>query len=214
MPGSRYSTDEDSLVRSLYGSTTAEAIGERLGRSAGSVHKRAQALGLQSGRTRGRAWTERDDKELWWLWGSFAPDVVARRTGRTLAACKQRARVLGIGSSGRGATTLAELARNTGYDESRLKGAIEYLGLRTRKNDSSSRSARGKHHAISSDQVEEILEMLSRIPDGVRLVDSRWGRGNRPQSCRGCQQTERPHKAKGLCGRCYASSLRKGSTPS
>lgn len=40
-----------------------------------------------------------------------------------------------------------------------------------------------------------------------RKIKAWWGRGGRPEACLGCGETERPHIARGCCGRCYRQKL-------
>ncbi len=90
----QWSSEDDSVLRSLYGDVAASDIASRLGRSIRAVHGRADQLGITSNRA--PLWSPSEDERLRQLFGSSHLEVIARETGRTLAATRERARVLGL----------------------------------------------------------------------------------------------------------------------
>ena len=169
----------------------------------------------------GYKWTEEEDARLCFLWGTCHLQEIAKKMKRVPGGIGARAKVLGLGGAGRGKLTLAQLCRETGYAESRIKTALEHLGhdLHRVKRMDERQGKAPTHYAISEDVKEEVIAYLANIPDGQRLWSHKpgkarstpglWGVGLKPKCCNGCQTVEKPHYLKGYCSRCDGRLLRQ-----
>jgi hypothetical protein len=113
--------------------------------------------------------------------------------------------------------TLRQLELETGYNRSRLRNAALRLKIRLRRSERMSekeplvKSGKYRRIIVTSEQRESIIAFLATIPDGRYLWSNKtkktsslaWGTGGKPRACRKCAQTDKPHKAKGVCVRCY-----------
>ena len=124
---------------------------------------------------------------------------------------------MGIGSPDRDKMTIKEVARKLDCSEDKVHNAIKYLDLQVRKGwrldvatGKKVHAAKWKHWALTPEQVQEIETFLESYPKGKPIVDSRWGKKGRPDSCLDCGTVDKPHKAKGLCAACYAKQRRQG----
>ena len=169
-----------------------------------------------------KRWSEEELSLLSFLWGSVSTKIISRRLGRTVTAILNMAYRLDLGPPSRGMKSLNRFCRETGYHPQQVRYALLNLGLMlhhtpdTRPPDSGPRKYR--HHAITFEQEEAILEYLSKHPDGEPVYCNQaghktkqgvWGVGNKPERCLDCQRTDRPHRGHGLCGTCHRRSLRK-----
>ena len=85
--GRTWSSEETSLLRTLYPTTPDEEIAEQIGRTRNAVHMKARQLQLR----KIEFWSEREDRYLRDAYRVCRCDEVARRLGRTLLAVKARA---------------------------------------------------------------------------------------------------------------------------
>ena len=97
-------------------------------------------------------------------------------------------REYGPGGLTRGVYTLHELEKTTGYDEGQIRRAGGALNQKWKR-----LGPRGAH-LITEEQMREIVTWLGH---------DFWAPGHRLYGCKVCQTTNRPHKALGLCERCY-----------
>jgi hypothetical protein len=162
----------------------------------------------------GPRWTPEDDQKLRKVWGRRAIDTIAAALGRTSCAVQQRAQHLELGSRLNKRTTLTRFAKESGYDRSRIVAAAVHLGIKFRRAprmwSRPGTDTRRRRLIVSAAQREMVLEFLAGLPDGERLYSGlatrsrvgEWGTGRKPPACRRCQETTRPHCARGLCTRC------------
>jgi hypothetical protein len=159
-----------------------------------------------------RPWTEEQDRQLAFDWGVFSLDTIARRHGRTPMAIVQRAKKLSLGAPSRGTLTVCGLAEATGYGRSQIRSAARALGIVIGKRTSAyvAKHRNRRYTSIDEEDVERIIAFLGSRPDGARIraeVKGAWGGpgrgGPKPEGCVSCGTSERPHYAKGMCGRCY-----------
>lgn len=174
--------------------------------------------------TRGPPWSEFDDERLAMLWGAKMPGAIAKEFGRTLCSIVKRAAKLKLGPAHAHTKNVHQIVRETGYARTRIINAAKRLGIKLRRAKRvSEHKPRGKaQHAdsvvffrllVSQDQEKRILDFLARVPDAVHVWSNKtrktradaWGTGNKPESCKRCGKTDRPHKANGICTRCYRS---------
>lgn len=172
-------------------------------------------------------WTEEETRLLSFLWGSVATRTISRRLGRTVTAVVDKAYRMGLGRPSRGTKSLNRLCRETGYHPQQIRYAITNLGLMLQHTPDtrlpSAKPRQYRHHAITFEQEEAILDYLKQHPDGERVYCTTpghrtkqgvWGVGNKPAACLRCQRTDRPHRGKGFCGTCLRADQRhkaKGS---
>lgn len=165
-----------------------------------------------------KPWKLEEDLELEKLlnWGPVANSEIvalAKRLGRTKVAVVCRAQRLGYKQLRRkpNYVTVASLARETGYNETRIRVVLVRLKIYTR---TMGRRSDGKpiYSAIMTTDVPRILEELKRTSHKVLLCTAdrgAWGVKGRyyriPPVCMGCHSSERPHHAGGRCQKCYES---------
>jgi hypothetical protein len=156
-------------------------------------------------------WTTPEDDTLAHHWWQQSPSWIAREVTRRFAyrrttrAVVERARKLKLPPPGQTTKTLSQLAETTGYSRSRLRTAMERLGIRPRRV-----GRKRGWYGVTRAQEQRIVAYLSDIPDGRRLrraVVGQWGGiGNRghkkPAACIDCGTTERPHFCRGRCRHC------------
>lgn len=104
------------------------------------------------------------------------------------AVLSQLRRFIGNGGLSRGSWSLRRFARETGYSISQLRRAQRALRQKWR------RTGRRGSFLLSDDQVDEILEWLKH---------DYWDPKHRLYVCLWCRSAGRPHRAVGLCSRCY-----------
>jgi len=94
----RWSKAEDDVVRDLYGTLDAAALGARIDRTADAIWLRARHLGLEKRPEDAIPWTEADLAELHRCYATEPPQQLAKRLGRTPSAVYQQARHTGLDS--------------------------------------------------------------------------------------------------------------------
>lgn len=136
-----------------------------------------------------RPWTRKEARAVFSGVGSYGWSwLVAQSGGRSLAAVQAKIRRLCSSGARRGAVSLHELARNTGYSRTQLRRAGSALNQKWRR-----MGPRGAH-IITDDQVCEIVTWLQH---------DFWSKQKRLYGCAWCSTTRREHRALGLCGRCW-----------
>lgn len=153
------------------------------------------------------------------MWGRELP-YLAYWLDRTENAVAERAKKLELR---RPTMTLRAFARFAGVTTARVYWALEMRGIALeRVHRASLRRAkeRGSHYAITPAQQDELLSLLRAHPrensgrgrgrreytmdrGPGKSMRGVWGCGRKPDCCRECETTERPHFAKGLCKPCY-----------
>jgi hypothetical protein len=118
--------------------------------------------------------------------------------GRSEAAVRrQRSRVQR--RQRRGDLSIAEVARRAGYDRSVVQRVSRALGHRWSANGLTGVRAR---YWLAREQAEEVLCCIAAPPWSSQVAD-----------CRSCQTRRIPHKARGLCRRCYRAPAKNGGAP-
>lgn len=134
-------------------------------------------------------WTKQDEFILLQGVSTYGLSWFCRKTGRSLAAVRAKAnRMFGSASLTRGAYTLREAERWTGYDETQLRRAQAALRQKWKRT-----SPHGSF-LIYEEQLEELVQWLKT---------DYWNIQHRLYGCLWCDTTSRPHYAMGLCQRCY-----------
>lgn len=100
----------------------------------------------------------------------------------------------GRGSLGRGSYALRQLMRSTGYDSSQLRRAARALNQKWKR-----LHPRGPF-IITEEQRDELI---------IWLKHDYWAVGSRLYCCLHCTTDVKPHRALGLCSRCYWRYVRK-----
>lgn len=178
--------------------------------------------------TRGPRWSATDDDMLSTVWGEKTPGAIAKEFGRTLCSVVKRAYKLGLGPAHAHTKNVHQLVRETGYARSRIINAAKRLDIKLHraKRVSDHKPRMGKHYEdpsrffrllVTPNQEKRILEFLARLPDAESLWSNKtritrvdaWGTGRKPKSCKRCKKTDKPHKARGYCIRCYNSKRMK-----
>lgn len=112
-----------------------------------------------------------------------------RHCGRSVYGIYKKVhREYGPGGLTRGAYTLWELARVTGYSRTHLRRAQAALGQKWKR-----LGPRGAH-IITEEQLEELATWLTH---------DYWSKTHRQYGCVWCSTSKRPSVGLGLCGRCY-----------
>jgi hypothetical protein len=167
--------------------------------------------------TRGPRWGRPDDERLTELWGVVSIEKIANELGRTPCSIAKRALRNRLGPALANVITLRQLELETGYNRTRLRGAAARLKIRLRRSKRMSEKAprvkSGKYRRIivTTEQREAIIAYLATVPDGRHIWSNTkkktsrdaWGTGGKPAACAKCGKTDKPHKAKGVCVRCY-----------
>lgn len=147
-----------------------------------------------------RRWSREATNSLLDGVGAFGLEWFRRRGGasydypnapvkRSRAAVYAKAhREFGEGGLTRGVRTLHELSAQTGYTRGQLRRAGHALNQKWKR-----LGPRGAH-LISDEQAEEILTWLQH---------DFWSKSLHLYACLHCGTSNRPHRAAGLCGRCY-----------
>ena len=135
-------------------------------------------------------WTKKEKNILLRGVGSYGIKWFLKRLpNRTEKAIYEKARDLyGLGGLTKGAYSLNELIRKTGYSRSQLRRAMKALGQKWKKT-----SLRGSY-LINDDQLNELIDWLG--------VDY-WSKSLRLYKCVWCYRDDRKHRARGLCVNCY-----------
>lgn len=155
---------------------------------------------------------------LTWAWGSASVGTIARRLGRTPRAIVDRAKRLRLPAPRSGSESITALANRTGYSRSRIRGAMERLGIGARRQVTTThlehagkrQRGRGRRTALTEGEVRQILDFLAAYPDGKRIlraVQGQWGSPNhrggfKPDACIDCERNDVPYWAGGRCRRC------------
>lgn len=151
---------------------------------------------------RGEPWSKEDEYVLLQGVSIYGLDWFQRKTGRSLDAVGSKARRLfGPGGLTRGAYSLREAERRTGYDETQLKRAQSALRQKWKRT-----SPHGSF-LIYEEQLEELVAWLKT---------DYWNIRHRLYGCLWCDTHRKPHHGLGLCVRCYrryAQRLHRGGLP-
>lgn len=97
-------------------------------------------------------------------------------------------REYGPGGLTRGAFTLHEIEKRTGYSETQIRRAGSALNQKWKR-----LGPRGAH-LITEEQMQEIVTWLGH---------DYWSKGHHLYGCSWCNTNLRPHRASGLCEKCY-----------
>jgi len=154
-----------------------------------------------------RAWTEEEDRILANHWGTTLPRI-AKLLDRSPDALRARAEKLGLGPPRHGleAITLRRFAAMSGFSTTKIRHAAGALGIKLRHAPAGRprrRRAKSKVYAVTPGQTERILALML---EGGFIGRSRSWDGREPPACVVCGGTDRPHKAKGACSRCYSTA--------
>lgn len=168
----------------------------------------------------GRPWNSSERKAILRWWGAIDISIIAKRIDRTPKAVETQARLMKLGSE-RETETIQQFSKRTGYNTDQIRTAAKALGLDLHRKPRVSvprkglllvRTGKGAGaaRAITEEQGDKILlwlqEQLShcwRLQSGGKVREGAWGVGHKPPACIVCGTDERPHAAKGMCGRCY-----------
>jgi len=136
-----------------------------------------------------RRWTKAEEMALFNGVSISGVSWFARHTGRTIDAVYAKLRhEYGPGGLTRGAYTLFELYKRTGYSRCQFERARLALNQKWKR-----LGPRGAH-LITEEQQEEMVAWLQHDYWSARL---------RRYTCVWCSTTSRPAKGLGLCGKCY-----------
>jgi hypothetical protein len=135
-----------------------------------------------------RRWTYDEKLLVKRLWGRVELVEIAERVGRTPHAVRTYADAkLLLGSPNEGTTTIGALARETGYAETRIRAAIEHLGLvlRPKPHEHEPPAARGaaRHPAAGASAHPRVPGEAARrraAPSPRSRAWARLGRGRPP----------------------------------
>ena len=111
-------------------------------------------------------------------------------SGRSRGAVKTQANRMFEGGLTRGAYTLREACRITGYDRKQIRRGMAALAQKWK------RLSPNGAFLIYEEQLEEIVQWLRT---------DYWSAKHRLYNCLWCNTEQRPHRAAGLCQRCYFS---------
>jgi hypothetical protein len=137
-----------------------------------------------------KPWTKAAERELFNGVGiSGLAWFKDRCGGRSTAAVYHKLRrEFGPGGLTRGAYTLYELERRTGYSETHIRRAGSALNQKWKR-----LGPRGAH-LITEEQMDEIVTWLGH---------DFWSKTHRLYGCLWCATDKRAHRSVGLCVRCY-----------
>lgn len=161
-----------------------------------------------------KLWDNDSELLLKKLWKRKPLEKIAAQLGRTETSVNQRANKLRLGKKRQG-ESMASFLRRTGYSQSRVHTAAHRLGIklkrRVRTTTKERMGGKMRFYAISKHVAKRLIEYLRSVPDGQRIEKSsrgEWG-GKKPLQCKRCKRSDKPHEAKGLCGRCYDRKRRR-----
>lgn len=137
-----------------------------------------------------RAWSKAAKRELFNGVGISGIEWFKQRCGgrSRIAIYKKLRSEYGPGGLTRGVYTLHELAKQTGYGETHIRRAGSALNQKWKR-----LGPRGAH-LITEEQMREIVTWLGH---------DYWSKRHHLYGCLWCQAERAPHRASGLCGRCY-----------
>ncbi len=126
-----------------------------------------------------------------------------RRTTQAVSLKRKQLHLSRIKSTKDGGYTLAELARETGYEVEQLRRVKERIGQHW------SRRPPGMKHETKDDGPATVYLITQEQADAlVTELRTEWGPGGL-KACERCKRTNRPHKARGFCNSCYVMEQRK-----
>lgn len=166
-------------------------------------------------------WTEKEDQLLEFHWGAKSVYWIGKLLDREPGAVYWRARKLSLGAAHRGTLSVQGVAKYLGFQHDQIIKMAHKLGLvlaRGLGGVPGVRTTKG-HYAITEDQRDAIEAAFTRMikngedirmssPNAKKTKAGEWGSGLKPASCVGCQRTQFPHKASGLCTACHAKRTR------
>lgn len=156
-------------------------------------------------------WTAAEDDRLSFWWGSVSAATIGKRLGRTPGAVISRGcKVLKLGPPRRGWLSMVDIERRSGFSRKQIIRAAKRARVQLRRQpdyhgNMRRVSKKWKNYAISHEAAERIIAELLKRPS-VRHHESmrgEWGGPRKPDTCRDCETTDRPHCARGLCTNCY-----------
>ncbi len=164
-------------------------------------------------------WAKREDAALRAGWGLRDLGDLAAQFDRTPLAVRVRARALGLPLARQGTKSLVELAASTGYDDTRIRGAVARLGMVVDRAPAMFNAApplRGRPLAFTEEQELEIVAFLATVPDGRKLYSGQasatdswqWGVGGKPAACIDCARSDVQHAGRGRCRACFQMARR------
>lgn len=148
-------------------------------------------------------WTKQESQKLLMGAGAFGISWLQTQTGpvygpnsakhRSFHAVTSRGQRMGIGGFTRGALSLEEVKRRTGYTRTQLFRAMMALNQKWKRT--------GPHgdYLITDDQFDEIVGWLKH---------DFWCKCKHLYSCLWCSGERRPHRALGLCVSCFWKHLK------
>jgi hypothetical protein len=169
-----------------------------------------------------RFWTEAEDNAVLVLFADGAVPAylvrsLAQKLDRTYLAVKLRALKLGCdGIDQFPYVSVQSLARETGYSPSRIKIAIERLGIALRAYGGKRKDGTPRVLSIPKTRIPDILAECQKAPDGGLLNASKhgeWGKRGKfrmnPEACLDCGRNDKAHYSKGFCHACYSRQYKK-----
>ena len=137
-----------------------------------------------------KPWSKQETKELFDGISIAGLEWFKKKCGKrsTSAIYQKILREYGKGGLTRGAYTLLELRKTTGYSESHIRRAQSALNQKWKR-----LGPRGVY-LITEDQVEEI---------NCWLQHDFWSKAHRLYGCTWCTSSKLPSRALGLCSKCY-----------
>lgn len=172
---------------------------------------------------RGVRWTHEEDLILIDGWADDDIVTIAKKLpGRTIHAAVDRARDLGLGTAHTRWISLTEVAARLGCSFEKTQHLAERAGVTLRKQPRTrvvdpGRRPVGRRWGLDVDDLAAIeARLLVEVQAGMAAVyraspDGAWGVGGKPDACRYCGETARPHRSRGLCHRCYARAKKAGT---
>lgn len=157
----------------------------------------------------GRRWSDEDDAALRTHWGMVLPRL-SKILGRSVKAIRTRAEELELGPPALAleAVTLRQLSEMSGFSTTKIRHAAAELGIELKRAPSTRIEQRGraraKTFAVTPGQADRIVKRM--LAGGFIGRSREWGKDGHPAACVTCARTDRPHKAKGRCSRCYSTS--------
>lgn len=185
MTAKAWASREDAYLRDRYVADGAITCGRALGRSFGSVTRRAQRLGV----IRVRRWSEKDDARLRILWGTRRLEDVAAALGRSTDSVYWRAKACGLGvGCPQGFEYLSTAAERTGYAVAQLRRILNWAHVHV------TRATTRPGRQTRTDHVHWVIE-----PADVDEAVAAWHRTETLEGASACR---------GLCSTVVSRLLR------
>jgi hypothetical protein len=215
----RWTSEEEALLRKLWGTQHDSELAERLGKTVKSVRYKATEMNVRA--EKGRRTSCRSGRVAF-PWLPSEDLVLVKNVGhlnifelmellprRNRLAIERRCYELGF-SPTQGTHTRLQIERETGYDWRQIQRARDALGQVWKRYGT-------RKYMITDDQVQEIIEYL-------RTETRKWSLHYDLDGCRICgtsgEEERTRHSGDGLCKRCWdfrrhgrvqiVDSIRKG----